>query len=120
MDEGKGNRIRELRESRNLSGTKLAEMLGVSPQYLYDLEKGERRLNESLMRRLAAIFGVSVDYLLGIDGPTDDHQKKEENLEDAWPEVLQVLRRAGRKPTPEERRRIARIIEAAVGDDEEK
>lgn len=59
------NRIRKLREINKLSGTKLATMLEISPQYLYGLEKGERRLNEELIIQLAQIFGVTTDYLLG-------------------------------------------------------
>lgn len=59
------NRVRELREAQKISGPKLAEMLNISPQYLYDLEKGERRLNEELIARLTRIFNVTADYLLG-------------------------------------------------------
>jgi transcriptional regulator with XRE-family HTH domain len=59
------NRIRALRNKQKISGTKVAEKLGVSPQYFYDLEKGERRLNETLILQLSEIFEVTPDYLLG-------------------------------------------------------
>jgi len=58
-------RIRELRNKQKISGTKVAEKLGVSPQYFYDLEKGKRRLNETLILQLSEIFEVTPDYLLG-------------------------------------------------------
>jgi transcriptional regulator with XRE-family HTH domain len=61
-----GNRIRELREAKGISGTKLAEMIGISPQYLYDLERGDKRLNEEIIVRLTEALGVTADYLLGL------------------------------------------------------
>lgn len=83
MKKGYPNRIRELREKRKMSGTKLAEMLGVSPQYLYDLEKGERRLNEKLIKRLAQIFNVSADYLLGND-PSGNRTQPDPSTPSWW------------------------------------
>lgn len=69
-------RIRQLREGKGLSGTKLAELLGISPQYYYDLERGARRLNEDIIVRLADILGVSSDYLLGrTDDPTPPEKR---------------------------------------------
>lgn len=59
------NRIRELRKAAGLTGGELAEMLHITAQYLYELERGEKRLNEDLIERLCSIFGVSSDYLLG-------------------------------------------------------
>lgn len=62
-----GNRIRELREAQGISGTKLAETLNLSPQYLYELERGDKRLNEDILMRLAETFNVTTDYILGRD-----------------------------------------------------
>lgn len=59
------NRIRELREAWGMTGGELAELLGISVTYLYDLEKGVRRLNEELILKLCEVFGVSADYILG-------------------------------------------------------
>ena len=47
------NRIRELRESRRLSGAALAEMSGISPQQISRLERGERRINQDTLEILA-------------------------------------------------------------------
>jgi len=47
------NRLRELRNSRNMSGVDVAEAINITPQYYYELEKGEKRLNEDLLRKLA-------------------------------------------------------------------
>lgn len=60
------NRILELRNEKGISGAKLAEMLGISPQYLYNLEKGTKRLNEDILVKLAEVFNTSTDYILGL------------------------------------------------------
>ena len=58
------NRIRELREALGLSLSELARRVGTSPQQLYRLEHGERRLAENWMRRIAAGLGVRPGDLL--------------------------------------------------------
>ncbi|EHB65230.1 helix-turn-helix domain protein [Paenibacillus lactis 154] len=60
------NRIRELRKEQGLSGPKLAEMLSITPTYLYELEKEKKRLSADMASKIAGIFTVSVDYLLGV------------------------------------------------------
>ncbi|QGP93430.1 helix-turn-helix protein [Neomoorella glycerini] len=98
------NRIRELREAKGISGTKLAEMLGISPQHLYDLEKGKRRLNETFINRLTEIFNVTSDYLLGKDIIVNK-QKKYEN-----DEATRLFARLSGL-TPEGREKVLRELE---------
>lgn len=77
------NRIREIREEKNMSGTKVAETLNISPQYYYDLEKGKRGLSADLAQKMATIYGVSVDYLLGrVDVRNHEKEKKAETQQD--------------------------------------
>jgi transcriptional regulator with XRE-family HTH domain len=59
-----GSRIKKLRAEKNLSGTKVAEIIGISPQYYYELEKGTKRLNEELLNKLADFYNTSADYIL--------------------------------------------------------
>lgn len=58
-------RIRTIRKARKLSGTSVAEKLGISPQHYYDIERGENRLSADNAVKLAKVFDVSLDYLLG-------------------------------------------------------
>lgn len=58
------NNLRETREKLNIEVGEVAEKLNVSTQYIYDLETGRRRLNEDVLKQLADIYGVSIDYLL--------------------------------------------------------
>jgi transcriptional regulator with XRE-family HTH domain len=71
------SRIRSIRRQKDMSGTKVAEMLGISAQYYYDIEKGKRNLSAEMAARLAEIFGVTTDYLLGrTDEPKSDRDLK--------------------------------------------
>ncbi|MED1792853.1 helix-turn-helix transcriptional regulator [Brevibacillus nitrificans] len=65
MTNSTDGRIRRLRKERKLSGTKIAEKLNITPQYYYDIEKGERRLTTEIAASLADILQTTVDYLIG-------------------------------------------------------
>ncbi|MFD3271471.1 helix-turn-helix domain-containing protein [Paenibacillus dendritiformis] len=80
MSELKGTRIREIRKALKRSGTEVANKLGISSPYYYDIEKGKRNLNAELAVKLAEIFGVSVDYLLGVDDTEPDDKNELEFL----------------------------------------
>ncbi|WP_085523886.1 helix-turn-helix domain-containing protein [Tuberibacillus sp. Marseille-P3662] len=77
------HRIKEIRETkrnnsgRKLSGTAVAKMLGITPQYYYEIERGEKNLSAEMARNISEIFGVTTDYLLGIsDDPNDSEPKR--------------------------------------------
>lgn len=63
-------RLREFRERAGLTQRQLAERLEIlQPQY-FRYEQGMRDLPTPLLIRLADIYGVSTDYLLGLtDNP---------------------------------------------------
>ncbi|QNR65058.1 helix-turn-helix transcriptional regulator [Paenibacillus peoriae] len=72
------NRIREIRKSKKKSGVQVAEFLGITPQFLYNIEKGSRTLNTDVASKLAEYFDVTVDYLLGrTEAEKDDLQYPE-------------------------------------------
>jgi len=58
-------RLRELREERGLTRSKLAKEVGVHWTYIWQLEAGKRQPSLRLARKLAETFGVSLDELLG-------------------------------------------------------
>ena len=64
------NRIAELRESAGLSRIELAERVGVNPQTIGYLERGEYNPSLALAFRLAELFELPVEgvFLRG-DGP---------------------------------------------------
>jgi repressor LexA len=59
------NNLRMIREKRNITGIAIAGALEITPTYYYELEKGQKRLNETLLHKLAGHLNVSTDYILG-------------------------------------------------------
>lgn len=52
------NRIRELRQARGMSLEEVGRRSGLTVQYLSRIERGERRLTDTLMHRIAAALTV--------------------------------------------------------------
>ncbi len=66
-----GERIRELRMAHEWTYRQLGAKVGVAGAYIHQLETGARqRPNVELVQRLAAVFGMGLDELLG-DEPID-------------------------------------------------
>lgn len=59
-----GCRIRNERENLNLSREKFAELLEISPYYLGQIERGDRRMSLEILIRITSILHVPVDYIL--------------------------------------------------------
>lgn len=51
----------------NRNQTDSAKALGVSPMRLSNYESGKREPDLSLLKRIVEVYGVSADWLLGID-----------------------------------------------------
>lgn len=61
-----GERVRTAREAAGLTQERLADMVGVSVQYLSDFERGVVGTSLSTLIRLCEVLLVSSDYLLSI------------------------------------------------------
>lgn len=61
------HRIRERRRSLNLTMKELAKMVGVSEGAISHYETGRREPDPDMLKKIAYVLGVSVDYLLGVD-----------------------------------------------------
>jgi transcriptional regulator with XRE-family HTH domain len=59
------NNLRELRLSKKIKASALADALSITPKHLYDLETGKRRLNIDHLQILTAELGVTADEILG-------------------------------------------------------
>ncbi len=68
-----GQRLKHLRNSRHITQADLAVKLGVSTSAVSMYEKGNREPNNSMLKKICAFFGVSVNYLLNgePEGPRD-------------------------------------------------
>ena len=58
-------RIRDLREDRDLTQKQLADLLQVHQTTYSDYELGRLNVPVPVLHRLADFYGVSIDYLLG-------------------------------------------------------
>ena len=58
-------RIRDLREDRDLKQRQLADFLNCSQQVYSNYELGQRDIPTDVLIRLADFYSVSIDYLLG-------------------------------------------------------
>lgn len=66
-----GERLKQLRESKDITQQDLADILGVSVGTIGMYEIDKRMPNNKNRKKLAEYFGVSSDYLLGLsDDPT--------------------------------------------------
>ena len=60
-----GEKLKELREKKNLSQSKLAEIIGVDRRTIINYETGKSfPRNMDNYRKIAGWFGVTIDYLL--------------------------------------------------------
>lgn len=60
-------RIRILRQARGLSQVELARILGVTKQSVSNWENDNIQPSIEMLKKIAQTFGVSADYLLGLD-----------------------------------------------------
>jgi transcriptional regulator with XRE-family HTH domain len=60
-----GEKIKSIREHHGLTQHEFAKMLGVSLSYISKVELDRKNPGRELLKKIAAQFQVSVDYLLG-------------------------------------------------------
>lgn len=67
-----GARIRQLRKDNGMSSMVLAELLGVTPPAISQIETGKRSTTIQTLQRLSEIFKVDIAYFVS-DSPTQSH-----------------------------------------------
>lgn len=65
VTKGVGEKLRQLREGHGFSQAEVANMVGCTREYISMIESGKRMPKLGLLRRLAAIYRVDVQWLLG-------------------------------------------------------
>ena len=61
-----GENLAELRKESGYDQKKLGELLGVSYHSISSYERGRSQPNHEMLIRIAKLFDVSLDYLLGL------------------------------------------------------
>lgn len=69
------NRIRQLREEKNMTQVRLSIELEVSQETISSYESGKHYPNVSNLIKLSQLFHASCDYILGISDVRHPYQK---------------------------------------------
>lgn len=69
-----GNKLTEARTALDISQAEAARRIGISQSTYSGYETGTRRIKLSMLRRIADVYGVTVDWILGTERPDNpDH-----------------------------------------------
>lgn len=58
------NRIKDLREDRDLTQTQVAKAIGITQRKYSYIETGTQQLTDEILVKLAKFYDVTVDYIL--------------------------------------------------------
>lgn len=89
-----GDRLKELREEKELKQAELANLFNISPSTIGMYEQNRRTPDFALLNSIADYFGVSIDYLLG---RTDIRNYEENTIAAHTDDRTQQLSEEGRK-----------------------
>jgi transcriptional regulator with XRE-family HTH domain len=84
-----GDRIRKIREHKNMTQDQLADKAGISKAYLSDVENNNKNISSKLLLQVANALGASVDYLLS--GESKESRRKEIVIPPALSETAEKL-----------------------------
>ena len=70
------NRIRNLREDKDLYQKDIAKILGISQQYYSEYENGKRSIPIFHLITLAKFYNVSIDYLVNLTDISTPYSRK--------------------------------------------
>lgn len=109
--------IAGLCEKQGISGYRLCKDVGIQPSVLSDLKAGRQTsLSARNADKIAAYFGVSVGYLLGVEeepavpgGLSEEDRRALEVVRGASPEELEILDRI-RKASPDQQKAILTLL----------
>lgn len=59
-----GIRIKRCRRNKGLTQEKFAELIDVSPHYIYEIERGSKTMSLYTLDRIVTTLNISADYLL--------------------------------------------------------
>lgn len=78
-----GQRIRQIRTSRNMTQEAFSCSIHISKSYLALIESGKRTASIDVLAQISKSYGVSVDYLL-----FDDDSHRDDKFYQKWKEIV--------------------------------
>lgn len=112
------NRIREARQACGFSQKYVAMELGVKGPSVSNWENGKTNPTQENIVALASLFGVSVDYLLGVD--VEDNQRTNDIEQVGGDEPEQELTAAVEQLAPDARATMKELLKFMQGLTDEK
>ncbi|MGX7107308.1 helix-turn-helix domain-containing protein [Hutsoniella sourekii] len=82
-----GDKIKAIRKERKLTQQELSEIIGLSRNYISELENNKRNLSNDTLTNLANKLGVSKSYLLGESAQDNQSAKNEQKN---WEKILDI------------------------------
>lgn len=101
-----GARIKNCRRKKNLTQEKFAEIIDVSPHYIYEIERGSKTMSIYTLDSVASTLGVSTDYLL-YGTPCSDANNAQNEKPDKLTLYIETI-------PPRKRDSVAEIIKAIL------
>lgn len=88
-----GNRIKHIRNIKNISTYKLAEITGISQSVISKLENGSRRADIETIEKICNALGITLADFFNFDGERTNPEYLEliKNAKDLSPEQLKIL-----------------------------
>lgn len=103
-----GTKVRTLRKEKGYTLKEVSGLTGLSISFISEIEREERNPSLSNLEKIAYALGSTSDVILsGVSFNPNE-------IEEQFPNVMKVLRRDGKKITPERERFIAKIIQSAI------
>lgn len=104
----RADRLKAIREKRQLSQQDLADRVGLSGRQIWRYENGESDPTANVLSRLAKELEVSMDYLAGLVDEPQGHASEEElkpmerkllaaYRRGDWPELMRVIGENGKQ-----------------------
>lgn len=86
-----GKRLRELRMERNLTQKQIADRIGGTASIVSAYENGIRQPSYEALIRLARLYDVSTDYLLGVSGQRGNSSQYLVSLDGLTPSRIALI-----------------------------
>lgn len=103
------SRLKTIRTKRGYTQSTVADKLGITRPAYTAYESGNREPDFSLLSKLANIYNVSTDYLLGVDIPSWASEKDVMDLEDLLDSNVNMAY-GGESLTEAEKQRVKDIL----------
>lgn len=116
-------RIVDLREKKNITQTELAKKMDLDKSSMSKIENGTRKVSSDEVAKLANIFNVSTDYLLGRTDTPQFTRKDERDVQKILEEMTQglnnknelaFLKNGGQEIDPEDAELLSASLENVI------